>query len=363
MSRAVRVSAKESFIRLLSLQALDDDIVQEDIRLSEDRIAAQAKWRFEVNRRTMLINATTATLACISDGDQDHGLSKLNDVIYQLAGAINSCDSQMSAIFYMMDQQMQMSSLQHKHWTSALSIALRKLNKTCERQADQLKTASSTIQTLEDELEEAWKEAEAVAKELDDLRAKDIASEEDVQTDSEFEDQVHQQECDDYTQVLEDMTGTTDIGEVVGVTATAVASRATLLSPVSPGFLEAISDTRSVKSAKSAKSAKSTRSKRSARDTQSRLSRVSAARVRSRTASNASLRLPRNLRTMSSTPNTPAQPPPIPTLPDNHSLLGRSFLDMDNASNEFVTPLRKWLPRRMFPWHLVPVLWETDGDL
>lgn len=342
VSRAIRLSAKESFIRLLSLQSLDTDIVEEEKRLGNERLIAKAKWRFEVSRRTMLIqalNSTVAMLPSTGEGDKDNGLGSL---ITQLATAIASCDSQMSTILHIMDQQSQVSSLQHRHWSSALSMALRKLNKTCERQAGELKRASTKIQSLEDELEEAWREAEAVAVELDAIKEDEVSVGK-AESDGESEGVTNRHDHDD----TEDVTNMTDIGEVVGVTATAVISKATLLSPTSPNYNLDKSDAKSVRSTKSTKT---TRSKRSGRDPQSRLSRVSAARVRSRTASNASLRLPRNIRTPPSNVNVSANTPPVPGVPDN--LQGHSFLDMGNVANEFVRPLRSWLPKRRFFHHL-----------
>ncbi|KAI6112944.1 hypothetical protein F5141DRAFT_1214259 [Pisolithus sp. B1] len=344
VSRAIRLSAGESFIRLLSLQVLDTDIMEAEKCLESQRLAAQTKWRFEVTRP-----------------HDAHAGPELHCLITQLATSVACCDTQMTTILQAMDQQIQLSSLQNRHWSSALSVALRKLNKACERQAGELKRALTRIRDLEDELEEAWKEAETLATELDDQRGArrqennvtdsesggnndtDHESEkndtgcesEKNDTDDESEGGTDQSDVDD-TRALEDPTVTTDMGQVVGVTATAVASKAVLLSPTIPS----ISNTDS-KSIMSIKSGKSTHSKLS--DAQSRRSRVSAARMRSRTLSNASLRLPKSLRTPSSA-NPSASQPPVPALPDN--LHGHSFLDMGNVSNEFVRPIRKWLPKR-----------------
>ncbi|KAI6130204.1 hypothetical protein EDD17DRAFT_1506507 [Pisolithus thermaeus] len=411
VSRAIRLSAGESFIRLLSLQVLDTDIMEAEKRLESQRLAAQAKWRFEVTRRTMLMQALNSTVATLSNGGECDKDNTLGSLITQLATSVACCDTQMTTILQAMDQQIQLSSLQNRHWSSALSVALRKLNKACERQAGELKRALTRIRDLEDELEEAWKEAETLATELDDQRAADkikqerratfnkLAKKADTDnelkeindtgsaspennvtdsesggnndtdhesgkndtsrelekndtgrelekndtgrelekndTDDESDGGTDQSDVDD-TRALEDPTVTTDMGQVVGVTATAVASKAVLLSPTIPS----ISNTDS-KSIMSIKSGKSTHSKTS--DAQSRLSRVSAARMRSRTLSNASLRLPKSLRTPSGA-NPSANQPPVPALPDN--LHGHSFLDMGNVSNEFVRPMRKWLPKR-----------------
>lgn len=353
-------------------------------RLESQRLAAQAKWRFEVGRRTMLMQALNSTVATLSSGCEFDKDNTMGNLITQLATSVACCDTQMTTILQAMDQQIQLSSLQNRHWSSALSVALRKLNKACERQAGELKRALTRIRDLEDELEEAWKEAETLAIELDDQKAADKIKQERRETlnrlekkastndqlkelndagdaltknnvtdndwmgnndrdhesekndtDDESDGGTDQSDVDD-TRALEDTTVTTDMGQVVGVTATAVASKAFLLSPTIPGMGN--SDSKSIRSIKSGKSIHSKTS-----DAQSRLSRVSAARMRSRTLSNASLRLPRNLRTPSST-NPSASQPPVPALPDN--LRGHSFLDMGNVSNEFVRPIRKWLPKR-----------------
>ncbi|OAX35412.1 hypothetical protein K503DRAFT_746010, partial [Rhizopogon vinicolor AM-OR11-026] len=304
VSRAIRLSAKESFIRLLSVQALDTDMVKEAERLEEERSAAQAKWRFEMQRRTMLmqaLNASAGILANSGEGDKDNVLGSL---ISQAAASIASCDSILESVLQMSDQQSQISMVQHRHWASALGIALRKLNRAFERQGEEMKRALIRIQTLEDELEEAWREAEGMAAEIDEMEESDDGDIDDI----------------DDTQTLGDITLNTDLGQVMGVTSKAVLSKATLISQVN--YLP--SDAKSVKSFKSVKSS---RSKRSNKDGPSRTSRLSAAKTRSRTASNASLRLPKALRTPPTSHASPKEPPPMPALPD--SLQCYSFLDMD----------------------------------
>jgi chaperonin cofactor prefoldin len=321
VSRAIRLSAKESFIRLLSLQALDTDVVKEAERLEEERSAAQTKWRFETNRRTMLmqaLNASASILASSGDGDKDNVLGSL---ISQAAASIASCDSIFASVLQMSDQQSQISIVQHRHWASALGIALRKLNKAVERQGEEMKHALMRIQTLEDELEEAWREAEGMAAEIDEM-----------ESDGEEVDDI------DDNETLGGLTINTDLGQVMGVTSKAVLSKATLITQVH----HIASD------AKSVKSVKSSRSRRSNKDGPSRASRLSAAKTRSRTASNASLRLPKALRTPTSSQTSPEEPPPMPALPDN--LQCYSFLDMENSGTEYARPPRKQLPDRAHPY-------------
>ncbi|KIK99131.1 hypothetical protein PAXRUDRAFT_823095 [Paxillus rubicundulus Ve08.2h10] len=339
VSKAIRLSAKDSFVRLLSLQALEVDIVQESERLDAERLSAQAKWKFEVCRRTMLIQALNSTAAMFSDSGQGDMGNLLAGLISQLATSIASCDSQMSCLLRNSDQQSQITAIQHRHWASALIIGLRKVNKAYERQTEELKRVQTRIQTLEDELEDAWREAENMAVEFDVMEQEGEESEEEDRLDEDDEAEDINQDSDD-TETVGDITINGDLGEVLGVTATAVASKATLvISPVSPQF--------NPKQDKSdAKSVKSTRSKRSTRDGPSHFSRISAARVRSRATSNASLRLPRALRTPSSSHPSPVDTPPIPAIPEN--LQGQSFLDMDmgNSVNEIIKRPMRFLPRR-----------------
>lgn len=316
VSRAIRLSAKESFIRLLSLQALDTDMVKEAERLEEERLAAQVKWRFEMNRRTMLMQALNSCASVFANSGEGDKENVLGGLISQVATSIASCDSILASILHMSDQQAQISVVQHRHWASALGIALRKLNKAFERQGEEMKRALIRIQTLEDELEEAWREAEGMAAEIDEMEQSEEEEVEDI----------------DDNQTLGDMTINTDIAQVMGVTAKAVLSKATLISQVK----HVSSD------AKSIKSFKSSRSKRS-KDGPNRLSRLSAAKTRSRTASTASLRLPKGLRTPPASHTPQDEPPPMPALPD--SLQGCSFLDMD-TNTEYSRPLRKQLPNR-----------------
>jgi hypothetical protein len=324
VSKAIRLSARDSFVRLLSLQALEVDIVHESERLDTERLAAQAKWRFEAGRRTMLMQALNACAAFSAQGTDD---DPIPGFVAQLAASIKSCDTLLSTVLHFSDQQSQIALIQHQHWASALGVALRKLNSAHERQAQELMRVQARVQTLEDELEEAWREAEKMAVEFDDLE-QEIAESESDRASEEVADprpDLDPKQDPDETGTLGDVTIHTDFAVVLGVTATAVASKATLVtSPVSPKFVDK-SDSRSIRS---------TRSRRSTRDGPSHLSRLSSARVRSRAASNASLRLPKALRSTPSSHASPADTPPLPALPPNDS-----FLDLDSHEH-----IRKALP-------------------
>ncbi|KAF8448825.1 hypothetical protein L210DRAFT_3640452 [Boletus edulis BED1] len=378
VSMAIRLSARDSFVRLLSLQALEVDIVHEAERLEAARLAAQAKWRFEVSRRTMLMQALNAAAAFSGSeqaGSTDPSGSHVLGFVGQLASAVASCDSLLSTILHISDQQSQIALVQHQHWASALGMALRKLNKAHERQGQELKRFQDRVQSLEDELEEAWREAEKMAIEFDDLEQEVAESESELASELMEDPDANAPvpyPCSDIepkfdldeTGTLGDMTIHTDIGVVLGVTATAVASKAILVTSTPKPVGK--SDTKSIRSVKS------TRSRRSTRDAQSHLSRLSSARMRSRAASNASLRLPKALRPPPSTHAFPVDPPPMPS---PQTAKDHSFLDMDNLSREHtrkaVPPQRHPEPTfalpspphsaGLLPTH-VPSIWlESDG--
>lgn len=328
VSRAIRLSARESFVRLLSLQALEVDIVHEAERLDAARLEAQAKWRFESGRRTMLMQALNASAAFSAPSDFEGG-NPMPGFVAQLASTIGSCDALFSTILSIADQQSQIALVQHQHWASALGMALRKLNKAHERQGQELKRAQARVQTLEDELEEAWREAEKMAIEFDDLEHEIAESDSDIVESPQEIAPGPDLDLPDETGTLGDVTIHTDIAVVLGVTATAVASKATLVT--SPKLPFDRSDTKSIRS---------TRSRRSTRDGPSHLSRLSSARTRSRAASNASLRLPKTLRSAPSTHSSPVDAPPIPALP---IVQPQSFLDMDNEHAR-----KAFLPKRTY---------------
>ncbi|EGO22609.1 hypothetical protein SERLADRAFT_473676, partial [Serpula lacrymans var. lacrymans S7.9] len=323
VSRAIRLSAQESFIRLLSIESLDEAIVTETERLSALKATTQAQYRFQVHRRTMLLQALNSfvTAPPTDNKDKDGGIGSLSGIITQLSDATATCDRLTVELLRVADQLAQLSKVQDRHWASALSIALRKLNKSYERQVMETRKTKEKVEALEDELEEAWREAENIAQEIDEI---EFSDEEDGDIEGDYG-------------LDEDIS--TDMGEVIGVTARVVAQKATLI-PNKPSTQHLqVSDNKSVRSRRSGRGRILVR-----RD--SHHSRVSAAKTRSRAASNASLRLPKAVRgggPQSPTDVAKEEAPPMPALPD--SLQGKSFLDMETKTSadtyEFVRPLRK----------------------
>lgn len=199
----------------------------------------------------------------------------------------------------------------------ALLNLMLQLNNSYSRRTTDLRQTKERITQLECELEEAWNEAEKLAKEMDDYEAELGSSDEAV----------------------------IETAEVVSVPITPTSPKpqsGTLLSieptvprtPLSPRFSEPMGDIpadvngqedqqdsvsiRSVKSTRSVKSAKSAASFRSTRSELTRSMSVSAARMRSLRTSRGSLRLPNlhSRKPSASQPKTPADvQPPVPDIP------------------------------------------------
>ncbi|KAF9530369.1 hypothetical protein CPB83DRAFT_850790 [Crepidotus variabilis] len=168
VSRAIRSSSQESFIRLLTIDNLDNVLPNELERLEAERATTQARYRFLVHRRTMLFQALNSSSTAQARPEDAGSVSVVNKLTAQLAETITDCDLRLEELLKTNDQIAQVNKLMDIHSASALAIALRKLNGSYARRTKDLNTARDRIFQLESELDDAWKEAEKVAAELDD---------------------------------------------------------------------------------------------------------------------------------------------------------------------------------------------------
>ncbi|KAJ7777402.1 hypothetical protein B0H16DRAFT_956458 [Mycena metata] len=179
VSRAIRGSSRESFIRVLSVENLEQTLPEELQRLDMLKSMTQSKYRFTVHRRTMLLQALHS-FSGYNDKEKDAALvAKLTS---QLSQTTAECDQLLEELLKIADQVGQIQHLLDVHWSSALAIALRKLNSSYGRRTSELITARAKIATLEAELNDAWQQAEVLAREMDNLDA-EVASDEDEDED------------------------------------------------------------------------------------------------------------------------------------------------------------------------------------
>lgn len=223
VSRAIRDSAKEQFVRLLSLDALDKEIPEELARLDSLKSTTQAQYRFHLQRRTNLLQSLNA-LAYSTPAPAENGTNTLGVLIQQVAEVTANMDRFTEALLQASEHRSQLAQVQEKHLSSALAVALRKLNASYAKRTADLKNARSRIDKLQAELEEAWKVAEGIAEEIDDLDnfKSDYAMED------RFEDGTSSIQDDDPTVI------SVVNARVIPVTGTAVASKATLIGTPPP---------------------------------------------------------------------------------------------------------------------------------
>jgi len=226
VSRAIRDSAKEQFIRLLSLNALDKEIPEELARLETLRFTTQAQYRFYFQRRTNLLQSLNA-LACTTPASAEYDTSTLGTLIQQLAEVTSNMDRFMETLLSASEHRSQLAQVQEKHLSSALAMALRKLNASYAKRTGDLKSARARIAALQTELEEAWKVAEGMAEEIDDL--------DNFRSDYAIEDR-YDDGGTDVNNALDDDPTTVSVvnAEFVPVTGTAIVSKATLVGSPPP---------------------------------------------------------------------------------------------------------------------------------
>ncbi|KAG6839820.1 hypothetical protein C0991_011322 [Blastosporella zonata] len=347
VSRALRRSAPETYIRLLSLDYLDKVLPAEVERLTTQKAVKQSQYRFLVQRRTMTLQALNSSFISPEKAEADDGIPTASKLAHQLSQTTAACDELMTELLVISDQLAQISSLTEHHFASALAVALRKLNKSYAKRTQDVLNARQRIGELEADLEDAWKEAERVAREMDEMQANggpaplDHASDDEgdgVDDDDEYLDEEEVAVIETAEKLNISSRHTSHIpselliqsrrttGHMEGLPMfsplspmpriSAIASSSAVPAPEAPEAHPVIppsqdkDDAASIRSTKSVRSVKSTRSVKSIWSMRSpdgtRLSIVSAARTRSSRASKNSLRL--------SKPRTPMHPP-MPDLP------------------------------------------------
>lgn len=206
------------------------------------------------------------SLVALSAGEHD-GPALVN-LTTQLADITRSCDRLMEEMLRISDQRCQVQRIQDLHDASALAMALRKLNGSYAKRTAELRDARGRVESLQAELEEAWRVAEDMAQEMDDLEnfRTGFSEPEEDEDDSGVGGEVGDDEQ------YADNDESVRLATVINITGTAVATKATLTN-IAEG---------------------SSRSESSSKPVEiDRASKVSATRKRSSRISKASLRIPR----------------------------------------------------------------------
>jgi len=163
VSRAIRQSAEASSIRLLRLETLDNEIPEEVTRLQAQRTDLKTRYKVLTRRRATLFDSLSTFLTGAGEDDSSSALRTLDELrelaltLDKIAEELHSVDGQLTHL----------ESLTTVHTASALAMALRKLNASFLKQMAENQMLRTQNQSMQAEREEAWRQAESIAVELD----------------------------------------------------------------------------------------------------------------------------------------------------------------------------------------------------
>ncbi|KAI0316230.1 hypothetical protein OF83DRAFT_1024120, partial [Amylostereum chailletii] len=164
VSKSIKQSAEPNFIRLLSLQALETDIPAEVRRLEALQAELKTRYKVQVRKRNVLLTAAS-TQADGGEVNVQHLRAKLDE----LRAVTESMDDLAEQLYDARDQSAQLVRLASMHSSSALAVALRKLNASFLKRTKEAKELADKVAELEEERDEAWAAAQRVAQDLDEL--------------------------------------------------------------------------------------------------------------------------------------------------------------------------------------------------
>lgn len=174
VARAIKHSAESSSVRLLPLDVLDQDLPVEVERLEHLRDVLQTRYKAQVRRRRLLMRS----LALYIDGHDPPTSRRLLDDLDDV-GAV--CDQLAEDLYLVGDQLAQIAHLRDVHHTSALAVALRKINQSYIRARAEVVDLETQVSVgyqlfiylfvqrdvLAAERDEAWLMAESLERELE----------------------------------------------------------------------------------------------------------------------------------------------------------------------------------------------------
>ena len=164
MSQAIKGSGKASSIRLLSQQAALVEIPKELGRLNALLDELTVQYRLHVRKRNVLLRATYE-FAESSEPSTIAFRSKLEE-LHETALSLDRIAEEM---YHARDQAAQLSRMLAVHSGSALAVALRNLQSSYLKRTVDVQSLKDHVSALEAECDEAWSQAQQVARDLDDL--------------------------------------------------------------------------------------------------------------------------------------------------------------------------------------------------
>ena len=164
VSKAIQQSAEPSAFRLLTAQAAFTDVPAELERLTALQNELKVRYRVQARKRDALLRATMGYVETLGSSS-----SALHARLQELADVTANLDNIAEELYHARDQAGQLSRMLAVHSSSAITMALRKLHASYLRRATEVKSLQDQVFTMEAERDEAWTQAQIVARDLDNL--------------------------------------------------------------------------------------------------------------------------------------------------------------------------------------------------
>ena len=164
MSQAIKGSGQASSIRLLSQQAAFVEIPEELGRLNALLDELTVQYRLHVRKRNVLLRATYE----FAESPEPSTIA-FRSKLQELHETALSLDRIAEEMYHARDQAAQLSRMLAVHTGSALAVALRDLQSSYLKRTLDMQSLKDHVSALEAECDEAWSQAQQVARDLDDL--------------------------------------------------------------------------------------------------------------------------------------------------------------------------------------------------
>ncbi|CCA72943.1 hypothetical protein PIIN_06898 [Serendipita indica DSM 11827] len=172
--RAICQSADPLAIRLVPAKILDEDVPAEMEKLELRREELKADYKYHHRRRVAilgLLNALTEAMDNPTSSGSNSPSASMARLLDELREVGIKADKVCEELYNVCDQINQMHALQDCHASSALAMALRKINASYLKSTAEATDMKAQIVYLTGEREEAWAMAESLEKELNEVKA------------------------------------------------------------------------------------------------------------------------------------------------------------------------------------------------
>ncbi|KAI0725988.1 hypothetical protein C8Q72DRAFT_888134 [Fomitopsis betulina] len=167
VSTAIRQTADVSAIRLLPVDILNGALPEEIARLEARSAELKTNYKLSVRRRRMLLG----TLSSMADGSEPCEPSAATRISEELLEVMDALDQITEELHDVTTQVGQLNHLRDVHSSSALLMALHKLNRSLKKHLTEGQKLREQLVALEAERDDAWSQAQEVAQDFDDLAA------------------------------------------------------------------------------------------------------------------------------------------------------------------------------------------------